>query len=323
MTHGINIYGIMAQGILDTLGDLKVNLQIPDKIQLPGATSAVDLRRMDKTIDTATDTMMHTAIALGIVVGGWFISSWLASFSQRALVRAHVELTVAAFLASMIRYAVFLTCMIASMRVMGVSFTSMVTIFGAIGLAVAFALRNTLSHVAAGLMLIVNRPFRVGDFIELEKMMGTVKRITIFNTEINTVQNQRVFMPNSKIWESILMNHTYNEVRLIEFSLGFAYDDNPTKCKKVLRKVFSDNELILTKPEPYVETHSFGDSDIRYNIRIAVRTKDFGTVRTVILDEIWQAAGKAGLTIPFPQRVVRMAATEEKSAATRKKRKSS
>lgn len=313
----------MAQGILDSLNDLKVNLQIPDKIQLPGATTAVDLRRMDKTIDTATDTMMHTAIALGVVIGGWMISSWLATFSQRALVRAHVEVTVAAFIASMVRYAFFLMCVVASMRIMGVSFTSMVTIFGAVGLAVAFALRNTLSHVAAGLMLIVNRPFRVGDFIELEKMMGTVKRITIFNTEINTIQNQRMFIPNSRIWESILLNHTYNEVRVMDLTLGFSYNDDPAECKKVLRKLFNEHELVLSKPEPYIETNSYRDYDIQYNIRIAVRTKDYGAVRSTILDEIWKTAAKEGLTIPYPQQVVQINSADAKTKASpqRKRRK--
>lgn len=315
----------MPQGILDSLNDLKVNLQLPDKIQLPGATTSVDLRHVDKTIDktidTATDTLMHTGIALVVVFGGWALSRWLAGFSQRALVRAHIELTVAAFLGSMVRYVFFLMCMIGAFRILGVSLTSMVAVFGAIGLAVAFALRNTLSHVAAGLMLIVNRPFRVGDFIEIDKMMGTVKRITLFNTEINTIQNQRMFIPNSKIWESVLLNHTYNEVRVMELRVGFSYDDSPEHCKKLLRKVFSEHELILGKPEPYVEIAELADSQITYMFRIAVRTRDYGAVRSVILDHIWQAARKAGLTMPYPQRVVQMAPAPKsgKGASTRRK----
>ncbi|MBI1308884.1 MAG: mechanosensitive ion channel [Proteobacteria bacterium] len=301
----------MAKGLLQ---DLQGSLPLPEKIYLPGAAKPVTLKEVDQAagdvVGQAPTLVLEVAVALLVVVGGWLFSRWMAGATQRMLVRARVEETVAAFLGSTARYALVLMSVVIAFNIVGVSLTGTVAVFGAIGLALAFALRNTLGHVAAGLMLIVNRPFRVGDFIELEGMMGTVKRITLFNTEINTLQNMRMFIPNTRIWDNILQNHTYNEVRAIEMRVAFSYDDDPMTCKEVLREVFAAEPLILSKPDPYLGTDALGESAIVYLFRVWVRTRDFGAVKGSLIDKIWHAAKERGLTMPYPQRVVHMAAAE-------------
>lgn len=310
----------MAEGLLQ---DLKVTMQLPDKIQLPvGGGTSLDLRHVDRTaerlVEQATDMGLSVIVALLVVVVGWMISSRLATFTQRALIRTRVEETVAAFMGSMARYSLFLCCMIIAFKLLGVSLTSMVALFGAIGLAVAFALRGTLGHVAAGLMLIVNRPFKVGDFIELDKMMGTVKRITLFNTEINTLQNLRMFIPNSKIWENILQNHTYNEVRAIEMKIAFDARHDPAKCKAVLMKLFAAEPLVLSKPEPYIETSAWEGGAVVYLFRIWVKTREYGLTRGPLLDKIWAAAKKEGITPAYSQHIVQVVPDDVKKGTKAK-----
>jgi small conductance mechanosensitive channel len=295
MSVPLHVRVMFVQGIVPD-----VKLSIPDlgKLELPtGAT--VDLRGVDKAAEKALNTSaaltVDLVIALLFVAVGWLISRWVATQTQRALMRAKVEETAAAFLGSAARYSLLLGFMVIALQILGVSRTTTVALVGASGLAIAFALRNTVSHLASGIMLIVTRPFKVGDWIEIGAIQGTVKRITMFNTEINTLSHQRVYIPNTAIWENNLINHTYNETRIVELRIVLPFHDAPDTCKTIMRDALMKNTKVLRRPAPFVGTEKMTDHGIGYEIRVAVRTMDYDLVRYALLDTLLDALAAEGI----------------------------
>lgn len=290
----------------EIVSSLVPHLNLPDlgRITLPNG-ERVDLRFLDNTAERAitgtTELVVTVALALILLTLGWLLSNKVASLTQRALVRAKFEETFAAFIGSMARYTLFFACVLGAFNLMGISLVSTMAVFGAVGLAIAFALRNTLSHVAAGIMLVVNRPFKVGDYITMDGDEGTVKRITLFNTEVNTLTNQRVFMPNSKIWENVLVNHTYNEVRMIEFLLPMAIGTPLEAVRQALTPVLQAHSKTLKKPEPLIgfDTYDFNGS-MTLVVRIWVKLKDYTEMRYGLLDTLTQALLAAKLAPVAP-----------------------
>ncbi len=282
----------------------QVNLPDLGRITLPNG-ERVDLRFLDNTAEHAitgtTELVVTAGLALLILTVGWLLSNKLATLTQRTLIRAKLEETFAAFIGSMARYTLFFACVLGAFQLMGVSLVSIMAVFGAIGLAIAFALRNTLSHVAAGIMLVVNRPFKVGDFITMDSHEGTVKRITLFNTEVNTLSNQRVFMPNSKIWENVLINHTYNDVRLLEYRFLLPIETPLEAVRKALMPALQAHPQTLKRPEPLIGYEPPNQGCMVLLLRVAVRMKDYGDINYTLPDVLVQSLIAAKLTPVAPQ----------------------
>ena len=284
-----------------------VAVKIPEIPGIEGLPASVSMRDVSsassKLFDVLGERALDVAIA-GVLIGaGWVISRWLGTTTHRALMRARLEETVVTFLASVTRYAFFITMVVLALSVLGIGLASAVAVFGAIGLAVAFALRGTLSHVAAGVMLIVNRPFKVGDWIEMDGLQGVVKRITLFNTEINTLTNQRVFIPNTKIWENTFLNHTYNETRMVETLVGVGMHEDGKRVREVLLAAALSHPQVLKNPEPLVGPLEMGGYAMTYTVRVWLLTKDFLSVRYSIAETLRAAVLNAGIDVPFPTQV--------------------
>jgi small conductance mechanosensitive channel len=280
-----------------------VNLPDLGRFTLPDGTR-LDLRFLDNTAERAitgtSELVVMVLLALLLLSVGWLVSNKVATLTQRGLIRAKFEETFAAFIGSVARYVLFFTCVLAAFNIMGISLVSTMAVFGAIGLAIAFALRNTLAHVAAGIMLIVNRPFKVGDYIEMDEHEGTVKRITLFNTEVNTLTNQRVYMPNSKIWENVLLNHTYNEVRMIEFQLPLVIGTPLEAVRKTLTPVLQAHSKTLKKPEPLIGYDKFDHGTVQLIVRVWVKMKDYTEVRYGLLDTLFASLQAAKIAVVAP-----------------------
>lgn len=299
----------MVQGFLD--GPIaNVAVKIPEIPGLEGLPAKVSMRDVgnasSQLVDVLAERALDVALAVILVGAGWMLSRWLASATQRALVRARVETTVASFLGSVARYTVFILMVVMALSVLGIGLASAVAVFGAIGLALAFALRGTLSHVAAGVMLIVNQPFKVGDWIQMEGangVEGLVKRITLFNTEINTLTNQRVFIPNTKIWENTFLNHTYNETRMVETLVGVGLQEDGARVKAVLHKAALSHPNVLETPEPLIGPVEMSDYAMTYTVRVWVLTKNYFGVRYGIAETLRAAVLKAGIDLPYPTQV--------------------
>lgn len=289
----------MPQGLLD---DLKINLQMPSKIELP-AGQIVDLRHVDRTAaklaDSAGDILISTALALGIISLGWFLSNALAGRIQRFLVRAHVEETLAAFLGSVLRYSVFFGIVIFALSLAGMSSTSLAALIGATGLAIGLATKNTIGHVASGIMLMIHRPFKVGDYIQTQTQEGIVKRTGLFSTEINTLDNKRVFIPNTVLWDNPLTNFTYNRTRMLRLDIPLSYEQDTAAAIEVIRDVLRHDSRILNEPAPRIGIKSFGTLALECEVSAWIKTADYVTVRLNLPLDLKNALNASGFILPY------------------------
>jgi small conductance mechanosensitive channel len=280
--------------LLQTIGLSGTLPKIPSTIDLPGdKVLNVDAlnRAAAHAVSNTTELAIDTALALGMIAASWIFTRWLSVWLHKGLLRAHVEETFAAFISSIMMYFLFLLAFLSSLRLMGVSDTSLVTVLGASALAVGFALRGTLTHVASGIMLITSRPFRIGDWIQLDVLEGRVRRITLFNTEIST-------MDNTKLWEGNLLNHTYSRERMIELVMRGDYATAPEEMKQLFMETIKADERVLVRPEPFFGIKSMPPEGVDYLLRVWVRTGDYATMRYELPMKLWSAMRKSAAFTP-------------------------
>lgn len=283
-----------------------VSLPNIGKVTLPDGTK-LDFRGLDKTAELAlnntADIVVGTLLALLIVGVGWMISTKVATYTQRALIKLNAENTFAAFIGSLARYMLFFASVIMALGLLGISHATTVMIVGAASLATAFAMRGTVSHLAAGIMLMANRPFKVGDYIELVEgavnPQGKVKRITLFNTEINTPTHERLYIPNSKMWENTVINHTYNDIRLVGFSIPIFPDARLEHVRKALLPILQADKRALNRPEPIIGFEGFDDkfTALKLFVGVWVRSRDYDDARFALLGPLIESLAKAKIHV--------------------------
>lgn len=312
----------MAQGLLDSLS-ATIPTNLTNTLNKVVPLTPNDLKHLDQTtarvLDHSSEVVFRISLGLVIIVVGWVVSSWLASVIQRALIRLHVEETLAAFLGSTLRFVVFFATLILGMGTMGVNSTSLAAVLGAAGLAIGLAMKGTLGHVASGMMVMVHRPFKVGDWIQNGDFSGTVKRIGLFSTEINTQDFVRVFIPNSVLWENPLQNYTYNRMRMIKFAIRLPYDADVRAALKTMTNVVNNEPLILKTPEPKLGVDTFSAQGIECIVWVWVRTEDYGKLRYDFLMRLKEALASLGILLRAPEQRVQYAAINQATTATPEK----
>ncbi|PIZ31754.1 MAG: mechanosensitive ion channel protein MscS [Alphaproteobacteria bacterium CG_4_10_14_0_8_um_filter_53_9] len=270
-------------------------------------TLTQDRAQAEKVISTLTEQGIHMLFNFGaaitIMVVGWILSAWVARLVQHGFSRTKMEETYASFLGSVGKYTTVFLAVLWALTFLGLNSNGMVAILGAAGIAIALSLKDFLTHIAAGVMLMVTRPFRVGDYIESSSVAGSVKRVTLFNTEVNTLYNQRVFIPNGNIWGNALINHTYNTTRQVEVKVGVSYDDAIPDVKACIEKTLKDMPIVLETPEPFIGIFDLADSSIVYLVRFWVKKSDYSLGRYGVLENIKASLDAAGFEIPYPHQV--------------------
>jgi len=245
------------------------------------------------------------AAILIVVIGRWLVK-WVAFLVRKALTKSGMDVTLIRFLEKLIYYALLVTVIIAAADQVGIKTTSFLAILGAAGLAVGLALKDSLSNFASGVMLILFQPFRVNDAVTAAGVSGSVERIDIFNTIINTWDNQKVIVPNSKITGDIITNINANQTRRIDLIIGISYDDDVVAAKSILNELVQADQRILADPPPKIALAEFGDSSLNIVVRPWVNTTDYWDVRFDLIDRIKVAFDERGITIPYPQRDVHL-----------------
>ena len=285
-----------------------IKANVSEIAKLPASTP---ISKEFKYIDRVTEQIIHQTpwvvlkLCMGVLVIllGWVVSGWLANRLTRWLLRARMEETLANFLGSIARFMLFFNIFVVGLTVIGVSSTSLAALLGAMGIAVGFAMRNTLGSIAGGVMLMVHRPLKVGDFIEITNPngspSGTVKRIGMFATEINTREHVRVFIPNAMLWESALRNDTYNRMRAIKVEFGLGHEVKVRKAFDVIRDVLAANAMVLKNPEPALAVENLAEAGVMCTLEMWTRTEDRRALRNVILLEIMEALEAADMRMAF------------------------
>ena len=248
--------------------------------------------------------MQHLAVAILILVLGMRLARLVSYWVERAMTRAHIESTVTRFVANMSHIVLVAVVVIMALSRLGIPTTSLLAVLGAAGLAVGLALQGSLSNLAAGLLLIIFRPFRTGDFIGAAGVQGTVQEVHILTTTLHTIDNLRLIVPNSQITSSIITNFVATETRRADFTVGVSYEDNLQNVRQLLEALIAEHSLVLKDPAPFIGVSDLAESSVNMVIRVWVQRRDFQKVRFGLLEQIKLIFDQHGITIPYPQRTV-------------------
>ena len=242
--------------------------------------------------------------ALIILLVGRWLAKFISRLIERALIKSHVDKTLAKFAKNLSHIGLLIFVVIAAVASLGVETTQFAVVVGAAGLAIGLALQGSLSNFASGFLMIIFRPFKVGDFIEAAGVKGTVKEIQIFNTIVNTADNIRAIIPNSQITGGNVLNYTINGTRRVDLVVGISYEDDLKKAKQVIEKVLAEDDRVLKDPNPTVAVLELGDSSVNFVVRPWVKSADYWDTYFDITAKVKLALDASGITIPFPQRDV-------------------
>ncbi len=243
------------------------------------------------------------------IIGKW-LSGVLSRAVGKAMERAKADQVLVKFVVNLAYAALLAFVALAALAQLGIQTTSFIAIIGAAGLAIALALQGFLSNFAAGVMLIIFRPFKVGDFIEAAGTAGSVEEIMIFSTKLKSPDNKQLYVPNGSILAGTIVNYSARNQRRVDLVFGCGYGDDIKKTKALLEAIVKENPLVLDDPAPTIGVLELGDSSVNFAVRPWVATPDYWDVHFQITEEVKQRFDEAGISIPFPQRDVHLLQNE-------------
>ena len=259
----------------------------------------------EKTLQAVTPELVafaaRAAWVLVLLFIAWLVAGWLQRVVIRATHRARLDATLAKFLARFVRWLVLLLAVLACLGVFGVETTSFAAVIGSVGLAVGLAFQGTLSNFAAGVMLLVFRPFKVGDLINAAGELGTVDEIELFTTTLDTPDNRRFIIPNSKIFGATIENVSYHSRRRADIAVGVAYDADIDRTREVLLAAVETVPDVLSDPAPAVVLLDLGASSVDWSVRVWAPAAKFGDVKQATIRAVKRALDDDAIGIPFPQ----------------------
>ncbi len=247
---------------------------------------------------------MNLIFAILILVVGLWLAKVLTKSLLKTLDKRNVDPTLSKFVTALTRIALITFVILAAINRVGIQTTSFVAVLGAAAFAVGFALQGSLSNFASGVMLIIFRPIKVGDFIEGAGQSGTVEEVGIFVTVLNTPDNKVIYIPNSKLMGDSIINYSVKDKRRVDMVFGISYSDDIDKAKKVINQIISNDPRILKDPAPQIVVSALADSSVNFNVRPWVNSSDYWGVYFDVTEAIKKSFDDHELSIPFPQRDV-------------------
>jgi small conductance mechanosensitive channel len=257
-------------------------------------------------LDSGTLVALGKNIIVAILIYyiGRFIIKLVVGGLRKVMQRQNVDKTLETFVCNLVRIALLVMVIIAAIGALGIQTTSFIAIFGAAGLAVGLALQGSLSNFAAGVLIVLFRPYRVGDFIEAAGIAGSVEQVQILTTILKTPDNKQIIVPNSQIMDSIITNFSANETRRVDLTVGVSYDDDIDKVASTLRELIDADERILRDPECLIKVQALADSSVNFIVRPWVKTADYWGVYFDLTEAIKKRFDKEDITFQFPQQDV-------------------
>ena len=263
----------------------------------------------------ALSSSVNILAGFGTIIIGFYLSSKASSMVRKQMsTLQRVDKTLTPILASIIRYAGFILTLVVALGQFGVQTTSIIAVLGAAGLAIGLALQGTLSNVASGIMLLLLRPFSVGDWIETNSISGTVREIGLFATQIDTFDNIYITVPNSSIWSATIINNSRHQIRRMDLDIGIGYNSDLTEVEKALMTLTKDKR-ILSDPEPQFLVVDYADSAILVRLRLYAQYEDFFALNWDLKRRLKPLLDAHNIEIPFPQRVVHHLGTDSETGS--------
>ena len=244
--------------------------------------------------------------ALATVIIGIWLAKILSKSLGKVLNKKSVDQTLVKFVVSLVKIALITFVIISAASQVGIQTASFVAVIGAAGLAIGFALQGSLSNLAAGVMLIIFKPIKVGDYIEGGGSAGSVESVGIFITTLTTPDNKVVYIPNSTLTGGNIINYSAKDRRRVDMVFGIGYSDDIDKAKNVIQSVLNSDSRILKDPAPQIVVSELGDSSVNFNVRPWVNTPDYWCVFFETTEQIKKKFDEQNISIPFPQRDVHM-----------------
>ncbi len=235
-----------------------------------------------------------------LLVGLWVIKMLVKGLS-RLFVKKSMDPGLQSFLLSLINITLQVLLWISVLSMLGIAMTSFIALLGAAGLAIGMALTGTLQNFAAGVMILLLKPFKVGHFIEAQGVSGVVKQISVFNTVLHTPDNRVIIIPNSAFSNTILTNYSVEPTRRVDWTFGIGYGDDVAKAEEVLRGLIDADERILKDPEPFIAISELADSSVNLTVRVWVKAENYWGVFFDMNRKVYEEFTKAGINIPYPQ----------------------
>ena len=236
----------------------------------------------------------------------FFIGQWIAAFVRRLVRRlmskANIDSTLTSFVGNLAYYGVVAFAVIAALNRLGVQTASLIAILGAAGLAVGLALQGSLANFAAGVLIIIFRPFSVGDLIEAADVLGEVLEIQLFTTTFATLDNKQVIVPNSSLTGGNIINYTVRGKLRVDTTIGVAYEADIDQVRQVISEVLESDPLVLKEPSPTIAVMELGDSSVNFAVRPWAKPEDYWSVYFNVHENVKKRLDAAGISIPFPQR---------------------
>jgi small conductance mechanosensitive channel len=270
------------------------------------AGKAMDLAQMlvTKVSSILTEYGFKILGAVVILVVGHFVARLISSWLNKGMTKAKVDPLLIGFTEHLAFVGMMVFVVLAALQTLKIPVVSFISVLAAAGLAIGLALQGSLSNFASGVLMIIFKPIRVGDFVEIGGTKGKVKEIQIFNTILNSPDNIRVIVPNSQITGGSIRNYTTNSTRRVDMVIGVSYEDDLAKTRQVIQTVLSQDERVLKDPPPTIAVSELADSSVNFVVRPWVKNEDYWNVYFDLTEGIKNALDANDITIPFPQRDV-------------------
>ncbi|MDC0335684.1 mechanosensitive ion channel [Pseudodesulfovibrio sp.] len=256
---------------------------------------------IEEGITLVTTHGLNVLIAIIIFIIGRMIARKLANITQKAMGKTTVDQTLNSFVKNIVYYALIAAVSIMALGQAGINVTSFLAVLGAAGLAVGLALKDSLSNFAAGVMLIMMKLFKKGDYVTVAGESGTVTEVKIFNTMLTTPDNKVVIVPNASVLSGSITNVTANDTRRVDLVMGIGYDDDLLKAKELLEKIVREEPLVLAEPAPNIKVHELADSSVNFIVRPWCKTDDYWAVYWALTEKVKLVFDQEGISIPYPQ----------------------
>ena len=249
--------------------------------------------------------------AVLLLIAGWMVAGWVQKHTARMLGAVErVDATLLSFVTQLVRYSILILVMVAVLAQFGVQTTSIIAVLGAAGLAVGLALQGTLANIAAGVLLLFLRPFKIGEYIDAGGVAGTVREIGLFATEFESYDGIFVMVPNSQLASAAITNYSRQPTRRLDLVIGISYGDNMNQAMTVLNDLLVHDDRILKEPAHQVMVKELADSSVNLNLRCWTKRQDYWSLLFDLTKQAKERLDKHGISIPFPQRDVHLFPTE-------------
>jgi len=259
------------------------------------------MERFDAYVDLLIKYGTKFVIAILIILAGRFIANKVKRISKKAMERAKVDEMVLKFLGDLIYYALFIISIIVALNTLGMRTTSIAAVIGAATLAIGLSLQNNLSNLGSGVMILMTKPFKVSDTVEIGGLTGVVDKVSIFNTRLKTFDNKVVYMPNAKITGSEIINYSAEDIRRLDIVVGVDYGDDIKRVKEILKEIAESDDRVLKEPDIFIGVLNLGESGIDIAFRVWVNKINYFTLKCDFLEKIKEEFDKNGISIPYPQ----------------------